>query len=275
MDLALSKLTRLAHPYYLYNVTLALSFLVCKLCPGLCEWVFFGLDEEESCRLSENEQTTMLLLFMSAALRCAYIDTYSSKFVEFAEQVMRNAQVINLHLWFSYSSIYTVIYVIFFMGRSFVVQKPAYQGPDNVVHLSADDLLCKVVRPRREEEKRCVWIVAFYTTWNTVCSQLVPVFAELSVDYTLDNLKFGKVNVGKHRGAARFYEISDSVFSKQLPTIIVFKDGKEEMRQPPSNSEPFHFTKDSIIETFLLDTLYDECKEALDQKKELEKKKSD
>lgn len=32
-------LERLAHPYYMFNLALALSFTAVKLCPGLCEFV--------------------------------------------------------------------------------------------------------------------------------------------------------------------------------------------------------------------------------------------
>lgn len=50
--------------------------------------------------------------------------------------------------------------------------------------------------------------------------------------YALENFKFGKVDVGRYPDAAAKYDISDSSTSKQLPTLILFKDGKEAERRP-------------------------------------------
>lgn len=50
--------------------------------------------------------------------------------------------------------------------------------------------------------------------------------------YALDNLKFGKVDIGRYPDAGAKYHISDASTSKQLPTVILFKDGKEIERRP-------------------------------------------
>lgn len=50
--------------------------------------------------------------------------------------------------------------------------------------------------------------------------------------YALENFKFGKVDVGRHPDAAAKYHISDSSKSQQLPTLILFKEGKEVERRP-------------------------------------------
>lgn len=48
----------------------------------------------------------------------------------------------------------------------------------------------------------------------------------------MDNFKFGKVDIGRYPDAATKYHISDSSTSKQLPTLILFKEGKEVERRP-------------------------------------------
>ena len=48
----------------------------------------------------------------------------------------------------------------------------------------------------------------------------------------MENLKFGKVDIGRYPDAAVKYHISDASTSKQLPTLILFKEGKEIERRP-------------------------------------------
>lgn len=85
--------------------------------------------------------------------------------------------------------------------------------------------------------------------------------------YDLDNLKFGKIDVGRYPEAAAKYHVNDSSLSKQLPTIILFKDGKEAVRRPMVDSKgklvKFFFTEVCTIsilkisrQTSLLKMLY-------------------
>lgn len=54
--------------------------------------------------------------------------------------------------------------------------------------------------------------------------------------YALDNFKFGKVDIGRYPELAKKYYIDDSSFSRQLPTVIVFKNGEESARRPAIDS---------------------------------------
>lgn len=73
--------------------------------------------------------------------------------------------------------------------------------------------------------------------------------------YSLENLKFAKVDLSRSPETAEKYHINTSSFSKQLPTLILFKDGKEEMRRPlvASNSKlvQFSFTFVSKLKFYL------------------------
>lgn len=51
----------------------------------------------------------------------------------------------------------------------------------------------------------------------------------------MENLKFGKVDIGRYPDAALKYNINDSSLSRQLPTIILFKEGKEIQRRPKAD----------------------------------------
>ena len=54
--------------------------------------------------------------------------------------------------------------------------------------------------------------------------------------YSLDNFKFGKIDVGRYPELAKKYYIDDSSLSRQLPTVIVFKNGEEADRRPAIDS---------------------------------------
>jgi len=68
--------------------------------------------------------------------------------------------------------------------------------------------------------------------------------------YSLEHLKFGKIDLTRNPKAAEKYKINTHALSKQLPTLILFKNGEEEMRRPLIGSKgkltPFSFTFVSI-----------------------------
>lgn len=109
--------------------------------------------------------------------------------------------------------------------------------------------------------------MAFYTVWNPACVNFAPIFAQLSTEYDLENLKFGKVDVGRYPEAGKKYNVNDSSLSKQLPTVIMFKDGKEYMRKPTGDSKgkliKFLFSDENIKMAFDLKNLYADCKSQL------------
>ena len=50
---------------------------------------------------------------------------------------------------------------------------------------------------RLDASSKVVWIVTFYAAWSPACINFTHVFSKLSADYSLPNLKFGKVDVGR------------------------------------------------------------------------------
>lgn len=149
--------------------------------------------------------------------------------------------------------------------------EPTYSGPDNVIYFRGlqglEDELSR---------KDCYWLVTFYTVWNPGCVNYAPIFAKLSTEYCLENLKFGKLDVGRYPDAAQKYHVNDSSLSKQLPTTILFKEGKEVVRRPAidtkGNIMKFFFSSENIKGAFNLNNLYEECKNTLKTKKKHIKK---
>lgn len=62
-------------------------------------------------------------------------------------------------------------------------------------------------------------IVDFFATWCVPCKMLSPVFEE--IDKNVEEAKFLKVDIDKSLDLARRFEVTT------VPTVIVFKDGKE------------------------------------------------
>lgn len=152
---------------------------------------------------------------------------------------------------------------IVFSVIALVLPEPTYSGPDNVIYFREASGL-------DEELKRnlnTTWLVAFYTVWNPACVNFASTFAQLSTEYDLDNLKFGKIDIGRYPEAGQKHHVNDSSLSKQLPTVILFKNGKEYVRRPVADSKGklihFLFSSDNVRGAFDLKNLYAECKKQL------------
>lgn len=167
----------------------------------------------------------------------------------------------NLILWF-YSDVklgvgYSVIFILF----ALILPEPTYSGPSNVIYFNSKATLDEEL----ERDKRVVWLITFYTTWNPACVNFAPQFAQLSNEYRLDNLKFGKVDIGRLPDVGEKYHVSDSSLSRQLPTVILFKNGKEVARRPYADAKgklvKFFFSEDNMKAAFDLNNVFKECKE--------------
>lgn len=71
------------------------------------------------------------------------------------------------------------------------------------------------------EEQRTV-LIDFFADWCYPCKMMAPVVEEVSKD---EKIKVGKVNIDENQELAEKYEV------ESIPTIIVFKNGKEYKRQ--------------------------------------------
>lgn len=150
-----------------------------------------------------------------------------------------------------------------------LLPEPTYSGPDNVIYFRGANGL----QEELNRDKNKVWLVGFYAVWNPACVNFAPIFAELSTKYNLDNLKFGKVDVGRYPDAGKQHHVDDSSLSKQLPTLILFKEGKEILRRPTTDTKgkllKFSFTQETIKLAFDLNNLYETCKSNMKSKKHI------
>ena len=77
-------------------------------------------------------------------------------------------------------------------------------------------------------------LVDFYADWCGPCKMLSPIIEELSNE--VNDVKIIKVNIDEHSEIAQMYGVMS------IPTLILFKDGKE------INTNVGFIPKDEIIE---------------------------
>lgn len=248
-------------PYYFVNILLSLSYIVLKRTPGVCNYLF----NVEECEFDGKE--TEILFFLLIVVMIRTRKAGSVTMINYLSSSFIYTKVANLILWFYANFIMGIVYGIIFILAGLILPEPTYSGPDNVIYFRGMQGLDEEL----ERDKKCTWLVAFYTVWNPSCVHFAPVFAELSTKYDLDNLKFGKVDVGRYPDAGKKYHVNDSSMSKQLPTMILFQEGKETLRRPTVDSKSklikFIFNMENIIMAFDLNNLYQSCKDQLKGKK--------
>ncbi|CAG9574117.1 unnamed protein product [Danaus chrysippus] len=172
-------------------------------------------------------------------------------------------KIANLILWLYADIRYGLPFGALLILFSLILPEPTYAGPELITYFRGTQVLDEELK----RNKNTTWLVCLYAAWHPACVNFAPVFAELSASYSLDNLKFGKLDIGRYPEVAAKYRIQDGPTSRQLPTVLLIKEGKEQIRRPQADStgklQKFLFSKDNMKAAFDLDDVYQECKERL------------
>lgn len=250
-------LTLLTKPYYWVNILLSISYLTAKKAPGICSYLFPS--KENECELDSRE--TEILFFLGIVVMIRTRKTGSVTMINYLTSSFIYTKIANLILWSYADYLYGIAFFVVFVVSALVLPEPTYSGPENVTYFRTENGLDDEL----QNDKRINWLVTFYTVWNPSCVNFAPIYSELSSEYHLDNLRFGKVDVGRFPETGKKHHVSDSSLSRQLPTIILFKEGKEVLRRPGIDGngklQKFFFSKDNVKAAFNLNNLYKECKE--------------
>lgn len=97
---------------------------------------------------------------------------------------------------------------------------------------STDPVLVDITDMQQFEQsiKEGVSIIFFHATWCSLCSKQRPEVESLLLDDDLNTVFFGEVNYEQVSEVVDKYEVLG------FPTLIFFKDGKEEDRMIGSNN---------------------------------------
>lgn len=244
----------LLHPHYLFNIALAVLYLVLRLVRPFCSTLF----PTDSCELDFRE--TEILTFLAIIVLFRTRKTGVTRAVPYISTACMYTKVANVLLFFYNDPRLGILYAAICLVHMMVLPEPSFQGQDKVVYFSEPDLEEEIQR-----DKRVVWLVAFYALWNPACVNFAPVFSELASKYTLDNLKFGKVDVTRFPRVAEKYNVNTSTLTRQLPTVLMFKGGKPVVQRPTVDSNSklvrFPFSYESVVSAFDLNNLYKDCRE--------------
>ncbi|XP_026468462.1 thioredoxin-related transmembrane protein 2 homolog [Ctenocephalides felis] len=262
-------LVLLLKPYYWVNILLSLSYIIAKRFSIPCVYLF-GAD---NCELDGRE--TEILFFLMIVVMIRTRKAGSVTMINYLTSSFIYTKVANLFLWFYSDVRMGIVFGVIFIICGLLLPEPTYSGPENVVYFRSETAL----EEELFKDKTVIWLVVFYAVWNPACTTFAPVFARISSEYHLNHLKFGKMDVGRYPEAGQKYHVSDSSLSRQLPTIIMFKNGKEYMRRPTVDTkgklQKFLFSEDNVKAAFDLNNLYKEQKEFPKQIKGAVSKKRD
>ncbi|POM81381.1 membrane protein [Phytophthora palmivora] len=126
-------------------------------------------------------------------------------------------------------------YAVFCLVLFAAVGQPKYEGPANITDLdpATVEKLVKKSSGSKKKGPPNSWLIFYYADWSDSCIEHEPMLADLSMIYSSSSLRFGRVDVNKWSDLAGGNRINVSTSSWQLPTLILFQDGKEAMRLPP------------------------------------------
>lgn len=255
------ELKVLAKPYYWVNILLAISYLLAKKTKWICTRIFQHTVQDEVCDMDSREVEILFFLLIVVMIRSR--KTGSVTMINYLTSSFLYTKVANMILW-SYADFrYGLGFLLMCVLVGMLLPEPSYRGPEHITYFRN----AQVFEEELTRDKRTTWLICFYTVWNPSCVNFAPIFAELSAEYNTELLKFGKIDIGRFPDVAQKYRISDSSFSRQLPTIILFQQGKEVDRRPCIDSkgklQKFFFSSDNVRATFGLNQLYKQAVERL------------
>ncbi|CAJ0948171.1 unnamed protein product, partial [Mesorhabditis belari] len=258
----LSDAKRILTAHHLSNIALSLMFFVAKGQSWICERLFYY---ENSCEIDSRERE--ILMFLAVVI--VWKGRKATNWLHYISNVFLFSKVANSLLFLRADLLIGIIYVLLVIAVTVIFPEPMYDGPENITYFQGDGLFNELTRDRRT-----TWFIMFYATWSPDCKHVNPVFAELSERFTLPNLRFGKLDVGRYPKAAEHFRVNAHPTSRQLPTICCFEDAKEIRRRPLVNDKrraiPFVFNQENCILEYDMLNIYNKCKEGLN-KKELKK----
>lgn len=88
--------------------------------------------------------------------------------------------------------------------------QPWYQGPSKITELSEDMFREQVQRKKTngkgKQKPVKYWVVMLYAHWSVACLNFEAVLAKLSLEYTAEHVKFGRLAREKEtEGRAELY----------------------------------------------------------------------
>ncbi|RHZ75412.1 hypothetical protein Glove_214g26 [Diversispora epigaea] len=231
-------------PHYIINFLYVLQFFVIRYVPSLGSH-FLDLS------LEPPEKTIYIVFLILALIKFKS----SSNAEEFLSIFFVYGKFLNLVMFYWYGKTLWIILYALIWGLLFVIlPQPSYRGSSKIVELTSDDLhdilhdkVPKIIElddennlqkgKAKEKGNAHYWVIFFYATWSAACRNFESTVAKTSLKYSSPNVQFGKIDLDCYEGVSQELDISLSPTSLDLPTLILFKNGKEIGRLPQKNRD--------------------------------------
>lgn len=261
------KLLILVKPHYSINILLSLTYVLLKnLLPKSILLKLFVNDE-----LTSQDTQVLMLLATIITIR----GRKSLTWLHYIDNICKYSKMANCLLFYredSYVSL--IIYVLVCLLHFLFLPQPEPTGTKNIYQYRANNLDDEI-----RSDTRLVWFVCFYAPWSPPCQNFSTVFADLATRFgDLKTFKFVKFDANRYPAEATKFKIDTSTFSKQLPTLVLFRDGKEVKRRPQIDSKGRVLdsnrllTADYLIDEFGLAQIYSEQQQSNNKTNENQKK---
>lgn len=256
MNSILSTAKSLCVPHYITNILLCVIYFFLKTVQPFCTILF------NDCQLELKEWEWLTFLGCIIVIK----NRKQANFLNYLSTACMFGKALNFLLFFKQGPFYGLGYAILCLLHLIYCPEPVYSGPENFTYFRGTNLVDEL-----ERDKRNTWVVAFYAAWSPSCISFAPIFSEVSAEYSLTNLKFGKLDASRYPEIAKKYNIDTSTWSKQLPTVILFQDGKEKMRLPYFDAKnrvvKYFFQKENMTRDLGLNDAYQQCKKTAPKEK--------
>ncbi|CAF1178449.1 unnamed protein product [Rotaria magnacalcarata] len=219
--ISLSNLRILIHPHYSINIILSVCYLLLKqLIPvSLSAYIFLN------DAITAQDTQVLLLLATIITIRGRKALTW----LHYIDNVCKYSKMANCLLFYREDSyVLLIFYGIVCLLHFLFFPPPEPLGKTNIFHYRANNLDNEI-----RADPRLIWFVCFYAPWSPPCQNFSSVFVDLSTRFgDLKTFKFVKFDVNRYPTEATKFKIDTSTFSKQLPSVVLFQDGKEVKRRP-------------------------------------------
>ncbi|KAG1459103.1 hypothetical protein G6F56_006238 [Rhizopus delemar] len=211
---------RLLHPYYIAHFIYGFVYIVFRSNQLLKTQLDF----------QETEPKTYLFLTGLILWKCFVSITAEELF----SVILLYSKFFTLcSLFWRYGFWSTALYIIGWITFSTIFPQPRYQGPTKVVELTMSTFQEKVLKKAKiQEVSDDYWVVMLYANWSLACLNFEAVLAKLSMDYSDKHVQFGKIDIDIYSDLAEEYGVSKDPASFDLPTLVLFHQGKEIRRLP-------------------------------------------
>lgn len=210
--------------YYIANTALLLLYPAIKYSLNLTPKALYAPDDWLNFFGGDREAQVLVTALMILVVR--YVR--SANWEIFLEQFFLYTKVSFLILLGLSSIIAMSWYIVAVVMVWICFKQPAYTGQHKFVEIEGISEFIDTVLG----SEHC-WVVLCHASWHSDCISTMSLWAAMSAKYTTSKLKFARVDVDEARGVAQKVAVDTSGMSLQLPSLIVFDEGREVCRFPP------------------------------------------